>query len=323
MQAVNRRPLILAVGATVFFLCACGQGRHETTEVYYLVTANSRIAYWQEAAAGLAAAAKDMGVRAETVGPESYDPKEEKAQLQKLVTQNILPSGILISAADPELLRDAIDSAVAKGIPVVTLDADSPNSKRVMFIGTNNYQVGQTGGEILAKELNGKGSVVVFSIPGQENIDERLEGYKRVLARHPEIKIVKTIDIHGEGNVAFDSTKALVDGKTVPDAFVCLEALACSEVADVLDRANVRGKTIIAMDTNDTTLDWISKGMIRATIAQKPYTMAFYGLHVVDDLHHNKPVSPARASRSPVPMFIDTGLTLVDKSNVKSFVPGS
>jgi ribose transport system substrate-binding protein len=139
MQTINRRPLILAVG-TIVFLCACSQARHETTEVYYLVTANTRIAYWQEAAAGLAAAGKDLGVRAETVGPETYDPKEEKADLQKLVTQKIAPAGILVSAADPELLRDAIDSAVAAGIPVVTIDADSPKSKRVLFIGTNNYQ---------------------------------------------------------------------------------------------------------------------------------------------------------------------------------------
>src|ERR1035437_6758656 len=63
MQTINRRPLILAVG-TIVFLCACSQARHETTEVYYLVTANTRIAYWQEAAAGLAAAGKDLGVRA-------------------------------------------------------------------------------------------------------------------------------------------------------------------------------------------------------------------------------------------------------------------
>jgi ribose transport system substrate-binding protein len=321
MQTINRRPLILAVG-TIVFLCACSQARHETTEVYYLVTANTRIAYWQEAAAGLAAAGKDLGVRAETVGPETYDPKEEKADLQKLVTQKIAPAGILVSAADPELLRDAIDSAVAAGIPVVTIDADSPKSKRVLFIGTNNYQVGQTGGEILAKELNGKGSVVVYSIPGQENVDERLEGYKRVLARHPEIKIVQTIDIHGEPSEAFDNTQAVIKGKTVPDAFVCLEALSCAEVADVLDRANIRGKTIIAMDTNDATLDWISKGMIRATIAQKPYTMAYYGLRVVDDLHHNRLAGTAQGSRSPVPMFIDTGLTLVDKSNAKSFMRG-
>jgi ribose transport system substrate-binding protein len=157
---------------------------------------------------------------------------------------------------------------------------------------------------------------VVFTIAGQNNLYERLEGYKRALAGQPGIKISNVIDIRGEATKAFDTTKDLLEKKTVPDAFACLEALSCSEVADVLDRAGVRGKTIVAMDTNDTTLEWIRKGMIRATIAQQPYTMAFYGLHVVDDLHHNK-TAATQGNRSQLPVFIDTGTTVVDKSNVE------
>jgi len=44
----------------------------------------------------------------------------------------------------------------------------------------------------------------------------------------------------------------------------------------------------MAMDTDPETLDWIQKGMIAGTIAQKPYTMAFVGLQMLDGLHHNK-----------------------------------
>ena len=305
--------------ATTLLLCACGAGpRHSTTEVYYLVTANSRIPYWQEAAAGLSAAAQQLGVRAQMVGPEDYDPQTEKDALMQVAHQNLAPAGILVSAADPELMGQAIDSVVAAGIPVITIDADSPKSKRQFFIGTNNYQAGQTGGEILSKELNGKGTVAFYSIVGQENLNERLEGYKRVLARDPGIKMLPVIDIRGVSSKAFEATRALIDKKTVPDAFVCLEALSCAEVADALDRANIRGKPIVAMDTMDTTLGWIQKGMIRATIAQKPYTMAFYGLHAIDDLHHYKPAS-LEGSHSSVPGFIDTGDTVVDKTNLSAF----
>ena len=149
-------------------------------------------------------------------------------------------------------------------------------------------------GELLAKELNGKGNVVLYSIPGQENLDERAEGFKRVVARNPGIKILQVVDMAGNPTKAFDGTRALIaTGKTAPDAFVCLEALSCNEVADVLDRANIRGKTIIAMDTQEGTLNWMRKGMIRATIAQKPYTMAYFGTRVLDDFHHAKPARNA------------------------------
>jgi hypothetical protein len=46
--------------------------------------------------------------------------------------------------------------------------------------------------------------------------------------------------------------------------------------------------------------------------------MAYYGVRAIDDLHHNKPVS-VEGNRSSVPVFIDTGATVVDKSNVDSF----
>lgn len=316
---LTRFGCLASIGGAILLQCACSGGaRHEPTEVYYLVTANSKIAYWQEAAAGLSAAARELGVRTELVGPEAYDPQAEKDALMKAIHQNLPPTGILVSAAEADVLREAIDAATAAGIPVVTIDADSPQSKRRFFIGTNNYQAGQMGGDIVSKDLNGKGTVVVYSIPGQENLDERLEGYKRAFARQPGIKITKVVDIHGESAKAFDATRELIDKKTVPDAFVCLEALSCSEIADALDRANIRGKIIVAMDTNDTTLSWIQKGMIRATIAQKPFTMAFYGLHAIDDMHHNKPAS-IEGSHSSIPVFIDTGATVVDKSNLTSF----
>ena len=40
---------------------------------------------------------------------------------------------------------------------MITLDSDSPKSQRLMFIGTNNYQAGITGGQALVKRMKGKG----------------------------------------------------------------------------------------------------------------------------------------------------------------------
>ena len=322
MHFITKPAVILAVAA-IFLLCACGGGRHEAGETYVLVSANTKIAYWQEAAEGLRAAAREMGVNAEMVGPETYDPKAEKEEFLSAVHRKVPPAGILVSAADPEVMRDAIDAAVAAGIFVITIDSDSPKSKRLTFIGTNNYVAGQMSGELLAKALGGKGSVALYGIPGQANVDERLEGCKRVLARFPGIKILPVIDMAGDPAKAFDGTRNLIaPGKTAPDAFVCMEALSCNEVADVLDRAGMKDKTIIAMDTQEGTLNWMRKGMIRATIAQKPYTMAYFGVRLLDDFHHAKPGSDAASlegTRSHVPVFVDTGATLVDKSNLASF----
>jgi ribose transport system substrate-binding protein len=318
---MNRNLSILALVAVLPF-AGCS-GRHSPTEKYYLVTANSKLSYWQMAGQGLTRAASQLGVQSEMVGPENFDPAAEAQAFRDALAKK--PSGILVSPVDPALLGPEIDKAVAQGVPVITMDSDAPASKRVSFIGTNNYDAGQIGARVAAKALGGKGTVVVFTIPGQHNLVERLKGYKDVFADYPGIHIAQVVDMKGDPSIAFDTTMQIVQGgKLKPDAWICLEASSCKEVADVLNRNSVKGNTIVAMDTDQDTLDGVRKGAIAATIAQKPFTMAFYGVKMLDDLHHYPPANLGRAwaedTFSPVPVFVDTGTTLIDKGNVDAFV---
>ena len=125
------------------------------------------------------------------------------------------------------------------------------------------------GGRLTAKLLQGKGNVVVFTMPGQANLDERLNGYRFVFSEQPQIKIVDVVHIKGDPRIAFDRASAIVEKGEKVDAFVCLEALAGKEVAAVVSRAQAAGKTIVAMDTDPGTLEWIEKGVIAATVGAR------------------------------------------------------
>ena len=316
----------VALGILLVFLISCGTG-HDADEKYYLISANNKIPYWQAGGAGLFQAAMQLKVRSEFAGPDTYDPKAEQQAFQQAVQSKA--TGILVSVADPALMKDDIDRAIAAGIPVITVDSDAPASKRLFFIGTDNYHAGQIGGQRLAKELNGKGNVVVFTIPEQANLKERLRGYRDALEATPGIKITRVVDMKGDSRVAFDTATEIVgnDKKEHVDAFVCLEALSGKEVATVLSQHDVKDKIIIAMDTDDKTLEWIQKGVIAATISQKPYTMSFVGLKMLDDLYHHKLSTLtndwAKDSFAPIPAFVDTGSSLVDKTNVDALIAAS
>lgn len=306
-------------------LLNCGGSKHGPEEKYYLVAANIKLPYWQSAGDGLIRAARHLAVQAEMVGPDTYDPQAEHQQLQRLMGLKTKPAGILVSPADAELLKGDIDAAIGAGIPVITMDSDSPSSKRITFVGTNNYQAGIIGGGIAAKQLNGTGNVVVFTMPGQSNLNERLHGYRDAFAEHPGIRITDTVDIKGDPRLAFDTATQIIEKRRAQvKGFICLEALAGKEVAEVLDRYKVTDKVVVAMDTDEGTLNWIKKGVIAATLAQKPFTMSYYGTIMLDALHHNKPASldmnTANDPFSLLPAFVDTGATLIDKSNVDGFI---
>jgi ribose transport system substrate-binding protein len=308
--------------ALTLIALSCGAS-HDSDEYYVFVSSNLQVSYWKTAGAGFSNAASQFKVRADFQGPQTYDAKAERDAVDQAIQKKA--TGILVAVTDASVLKDSIDKAVAGGIPVITIDSDAPASKRLFFIGTNNYQAGFSGGQRLVQELKGKGNVVVFTMPDQPNLQDRLRGYKDAIANKPEIKITRVVDIQGDPRIAFDTATQIVGKeRDKVDGFVCLEAQSGKEVAGVLNSYHVTGKPVIAMDTDQETLDWIQKGVIAATIGQKPYTMAFVGMQMLDNLYHHKPPSLetdwAKDGYSPVPSFVDTGSALIDKSNVDSFI---
>lgn len=312
------------VTSAILLLTGCAAKGSDSGSKYYLISAQIRLPYWQAAGAGFREAAKKLKLQAEFVGPETYDPKAQQLEFENILKTR--PSGILISVANSELMKADINAAIASGIPVITMDADSPDSRRLLFIGTDNYHAGVMGAKVAAKELHGKGNVVVFTIPAMANLNDRLRGYRDTFAAYPGIRITSIVDISGNARLAFHATEQIITGndKSKVDAFVCLEAAGGKNVAEALDAHHVQGKTVVAMDTDDETLEWIKKGVIAATIAQKPFTMSYIGLAMLSDLHDYPPqpleqnwnVNPFAA----VPAFVDTGAVLVDKSSVDAFL---
>lgn len=315
---------VIAASLSLGFVGLTGCQYHTKHDVYYLISNNLKLPYWKTVNQGFQKAAAEYGVSAQLAGPDNFDPKGELDAFKKAVAAK--PAGILISVADANLLRDAINTAIEGGTPVITVDSDAPTSSRLYFIGTNNLAAGHLGAARLIEKLHGKGNVVVYTIAGQPNLEERLKGYKDALADHPGIKIVDTFDTKGDPGAAFDQTEVYMGkaGADKIDAFVCLESSAGKSIAEVLKRKNATDRLLIAMDVDSDTLNLIKDGSIDSTVSQKPFTMGYVGLKSLDEIHHNQP-KPFRNnyavdSFSRYPLFVDTGTAIVDKNNVDIYL---
>ena len=282
-----------------------------------MVTANAALPYWQTAASGFNHAAAQYKVTAKVVGPDGYDAQGELDALQKAVAAK--PAGILISVADAAVVQPGINAAIQAGIPVITVDSDDPGSRRLYFIGTNNLEAGRLAAKAVMDKMSSKGNLIVFTLVGQPNIEDRLHGLKDTLATRPQIKIVDVIDVKGDARVAFDRAQELLGktGRKKIDGFVCLDSASGKMVSDALKRANATDRLLVAWDVNQDTLDAIKAGTIDATVAQKPYTMGYVGLKALDEIFHAPPKQLGKDygvdSFSPYPVFVDTGTSLVDK----------
>ena len=312
-------PVFVLVGAVL--IASCAKQYHEETERYVFVATNINLPYWQEAQAGFLDAAKALGVKGELIGPTAYAPNAELVMFRQVVEEH--PAGICLSAARPEIFQPEIDKAVAQGIPVICVDADVPDSKRVLYIGTDNVKAGRESLKQMAALVRDHGSIAVITIPGQRNLDDRVAGVVDALKNFPAIKLTKILDDKGDVESASDQVSEMIQKKEKVDGIICLEAAGGSGAAGALHGLHMEGKLpIVAFDDDPEALDWIDVGAISATITQKPYVMSYYGLKFLDDLHHNS-VHQFKDWRTalapPMPVVVDTGTVIVDKTNLKIY----
>jgi len=115
-----------------------------------------------------------------------------------------------------------LTKAVAAGIPVICVDADVPESRRVMYIGTDN------GRPEREREANGgaglKGNIIVITIPGQRNLDDSVAGVADALKNYPSLKLMPLVDDKGDWRSAFDQISEMILKKEKIDGIICLEA---------------------------------------------------------------------------------------------------
>jgi ABC-type sugar transport system substrate-binding protein len=128
---------------------ATQEAQPDPSETYVFIGISTGAEYWRAAEAGLIDACEALGVTPDFRGPTTQDAQEQADVMATVV--GMRPAGILISPGRPETLTPYINDAMEQGIPVICLDTDAPNSDRIAYFGTDNYEAGRTGAEILAR----------------------------------------------------------------------------------------------------------------------------------------------------------------------------
>ncbi|HWQ36021.1 MAG TPA: substrate-binding domain-containing protein [Blastocatellia bacterium] len=292
----------------------------DANEEYIFIGKSISNPYWVDAREGLEDRAAMLGVKADFRGSAGADVNEQVRQLEDALARR--PKGIIIAPAGPGV-TPIINRAIDSGIPVICVDSDAPDSKRYSYVGTDNYNAGRQGGELLGKILNGKGEVFMLSVPGEPNLEARVKGYRDALTKFPEIRIINVGNDRADPAEAAKVARAALSANPNLAAFGCVDAGGGEGAAVVLKEKGLVGKVkIVGMDRNEATLNLIEEGVIDASIAQRTYTMAYMGLGMLYDLHHNKVkmVSDWRsAGVLPLPTNVDTGTVVITKENVKAF----
>jgi ribose transport system substrate-binding protein len=301
---------------------AAARARAHADQLYVEVSALGGLDYFYDHKLGMKMAGEALGVQTDYVGPAEYDMNAMIAALEQVMAKPNLKGLVVVGFED--VLTPIVDKAAAKGIPVVTVDADLPKSKRVAFVGTGNFQAGIQGGQKLAALLGGKGKVALMTKSGQSNLEERVAGYKSALAGFAGIEVVGVADTQSDPTIAAQAAAALLDAHPDLAGLACVEAAGGLGAATAVRERGLAGKVrIVAMDRGNDILKLIGDGVIDASVAQQTALMPFYATQILFNLANaSLPISSdnLKAGVRGAPATIDTGTIIVDKSNATYFL---
>ncbi len=285
--------------------------------------------FWDVAEAGALAGAREFNVDCEVHKPSGLE--DQQRMIEGALARQV--HGIAISPIDAENQVQFIDRACAR-THVITQDSDAPKSKRLCFVGMDNYKAGRAAGRMVKEVLPGGGKVMIFvGRLEQLNARQRRQGVIDELLDRPD----QTLD-----KVAFDPQDAKLEGgkyaivgtrtdnfdrvrarENAEDALSAHKDLACMvglfayNMPDCIQAVKAAGKLgaikLVSFDEQDATLQGIADGHVHGTVSQQPFKYGHHSVRILAGL--------ARGDKSVLPPngFLEVPIQEVRQANVKEF----
>ena len=282
---------LLLVVLMLFGLVACSKGGDSGAKKLkfgVIYTGNNN--FWDKVGDGAKAKVAELNkdgkydVSVYCTGPQTAGAPGQIQIMEDMISQKY--DGIIIAASDTSALVPTIDKAVEAGIPVVCMDTEVPDSKRLCFVGTDNYNFGRDCARELARVLDGKGKVIVqYLDPSMLSMAERARGFRETLAAEfPEMEIIfEQADVGGDITAIAANIETLASKyKNEMDGYCMLYAggenavntwkqmgWTCEDVAMVLS------------DDIDPIIIGVKEGIANSSVVQGQYNWGYEGIRIL------------------------------------------
>lgn len=291
-------------------------------ETYIMNVMVSAHPYWVPVYQGFKQAAAAMGCKTIFSGTPDYDITKQIASFEQDLAKK--PAGILLHPMQADPFIEPINAAIDSGVAVVTFAADSPKSKRTVYITSDNVAEAKFAAEEIVRQVGDSAEYAVLENPGQSNHDLRVTAFIDYMTQnYPKMKLVGRQATNQDTNAAYRATASILQANPNLRAMWIPEAgSAEGAVAAVLEaKANV---LIIHADITPTTLEHIKAGNIHMALNPNQGMQGFMGFIATFLSAHPDMFDPFNdykiSGYNPVQIpFIDNGFAVITKENADAF----
>ncbi|HEY6546257.1 MAG TPA: sugar-binding protein [Vicinamibacteria bacterium] len=293
----------------------CGRGGDESAKVVKLAfVTNNTSEFWKIAASGVHKYEREGKVQVDIKMPPNGKTEEQNQILENLVSQGY--DAIAVSVIAPRDQVQALNAAAAR-TRLITFDSDASESKRLLYVGTINYEAGKKLGERIVQLLPKGGKMAVFvGFFSADNAAQRLQGIADAVSGHG-IEIVEKREDQTDRAKARSNVEDILNAR--PDVnLVCgLWSYNGPAIAAALEGTGKRGQVLAAVfDEEDGTLKGIREGTIAGTVVQHPFEMGYRSARWMHRL-----ATDFDKARSEIPAdgIENTGVEVIDQASLADF----
>jgi len=242
---------------------------------------NNTSAFWNIALAGVHKAEEELGIKVTFKMPPNGTVLEQQEYLENFVAQGY--DAVAISPIDAENMTSLLDR-ISERIAVFCHDSDAPKSKRLGYVGTNNYTAGRTLGERLVKALPDGGKIAIFvGTLDAQNARDRRQGILDVIKESGVAieEVATKLDETDRARAKQNVEDVIASIKDI-DVLIGLWSYNGPIIASALKGANKVGKIkAMCFDEDAETLTAIKDGVIEFSVVQQPYLFGYDGVKLM------------------------------------------
>lgn len=243
--------------------------------------------YFGEISRGMAAALRELNsyqISIERMHTMRHSLSSQIKMLEKLAERMEEWDALIISAAHPSKLNEMIDAFVDAGKTVITLDSDAVASKRLFFVGQDQYRNGCVAANLLGEFLQGSGEILLLT--GFRDVwghEQRLQGFLEVLSkRYPALRCIGPYEYFDEDFTARKLLKSVLEEHPDLSGIFGTSSVALTQAAAVLEARRSAAKVrLVGFDTDDEIAHYLRDGIIDCTLLQDPYAQGYYSLKLL------------------------------------------
>jgi simple sugar transport system substrate-binding protein len=253
-------------------------------KIYVVVHGGIADPFWKVCEKGaLDAGALYPDLKVIYTGPAEFKLEEFMADIEAALASK--PDALVCTLTAPEAMDESLRAAIAKGLPVVAINAPDlrePVESRIpvlTYVGEDSYFIGVQAALETLKRFTPKRAIFANHHPGATNIEARGRGYIDTLKAKGVM--VESLDITDDAVKGAEMTAAYLKAHPDTDAIFCSNTLRTETIIPRLEADGIKvgvDVKIAQMDCSSKILEYIKEGKVMFTMDQQQYIQGYLGV---------------------------------------------